>query len=98
MSKKTKGKGKTDPMLDTSPEAKERASNRRLALLLDRYANLDEEKKGISDDMKDVVAEAKAVGYDGKMFREMYRLRKMNPDDRAEYEALRDLYKDELGL
>ena len=70
----------------------------RLRLLCERYERLDEEHKGIGDDKRDVVGEAKAVGYDGKMFREMLRLRKMSRDDRDEFEALRETYKCALGI
>ena len=58
----------------------------------------EEEKKGISDDIRDVYAEAKAVGYDVKIMRQIVRLRKMSPDDRREMEAVLDLYKAALGL
>jgi uncharacterized protein (UPF0335 family) len=70
----------------------------RLRLLVERIERLEEEKKGIADDIKDVYAEAKAVGYDAKIMRQIVRLRKMKPDDRAEMEAILDLYKAALGL
>ena len=70
----------------------------RLRLLIERVERLEEEKKGIGDDIKDVYAEAKAVGYDAKIMRQIVRLRKMKPDDRAEMEAILDLYKAALGL
>ena len=56
----------------------------RLRLLIERVERLEEEKKGIADDIRDVYAEAKAVGYDAKIMRQIVRLRKMKPDDRAE--------------
>lgn len=74
------------------------ASDDRLRLLIERIERLEEEKKGIADDVKDVYAEAKAVGYDTKTMRSIVRLRKMKPDDRAEQEALLDTYKAALGL
>ncbi len=74
------------------------ATDDRLRLLLERIERLEEEKKGIADDVKDVYAEAKAVGYDAKIIRQIVRLRKMKPDDRAEMEALLDTYKAALGL
>ena len=70
----------------------------RLRLLIERVERLEEEKKGIGDDIKDVYAEAKAVGYDAKIMRQIVRLRKMKPDDRKEMEAIVDLYKAALGL
>lgn len=70
----------------------------RLRLLIERIERLEAEKKGISDDIKDVYAEAKAVGYDPKVMRVVVRLRKMRPDDRREMEAIVDTYKNALGL
>lgn len=70
----------------------------RLRLLIERVERLEEEKKGISDDIRDVYAEAKAVGYDPKIMRQIVRLRKMRPDDRAEMEAILDAYKSALGM
>jgi len=70
----------------------------RLRLLIERVERLEEEKKGISDDIKDVYLEAKAVGYDVKIMRQIVRLRKMNPDDRKEMEMVLDTYKAALGL
>ncbi|MFM6933586.1 MAG: DUF2312 domain-containing protein [Novosphingobium sp.] len=70
----------------------------RLRLLIERVERLEEEKKGISDDIRDVYAEAKAVGYDAKIMRQIVRLRKMKPDDRSEMEMLLDTYKAALGL
>ena len=74
------------------------ASDDRLRLLIERVERLEEEKKGIADDIKDVYGEAKAVGYDAKIMRQIVRLRKMNPDDRSEMEMLLDTYKAALGL
>jgi uncharacterized protein (UPF0335 family) len=70
----------------------------RLRLLIERIERLEEEKKGIADDIRDVYAEAKAVGYDTKIMRQIVRLRKMNADDRAEMEAILDTYKAALGI
>ena len=70
----------------------------RLRLLIERVERLEEEKKGIADDIRDVYAEAKAVGYDAKIMRQIVRLRKMKPDDRAEMEKVLDTYKAALGM
>ncbi len=70
----------------------------RLRLLIERIERLEEEKRGIADDIKDVYTEVKAVGYDPAIVRQIVRLRKMRPDDRAEMEALLDTYKAALGL
>jgi uncharacterized protein (UPF0335 family) len=69
-----------------------------LRLLIERIERLEEEKKGIADDIKDVYGEAKAVGYDPKIMRQVIRLRKMERHVREETEALLDTYKVALGL
>ncbi len=78
---------------ETNPETDDR-----LRLLIERVERLNEEAKGIADDKRDVFAEAKAVGYDTKIMREIIKLRKMKPDDRHEMESLLDTYKAALGL
>ncbi len=70
----------------------------RLRLLIERIERLEEEKKGIADDIRDVYAEAKAVGYDPKIMRQIVRLRKMKPDDRSEQDMLLETYKNALGM
>lgn len=91
-----------DPMFDISPAAKTRAASRtgddRLRLLIERVERLEEDKKGVADDIRDVYAEAKAVGYDAKIMRQIVKLRKMKPDDRKEMDMLLDTYKAALGL
>ena len=74
------------------------ATDDRLRLLIERIERLSEEKKGIQDDIKDVYAEAKAVGYDAKILRQVIKLRAMKPDDRREMEAVLDAYMCALGL
>jgi uncharacterized protein (UPF0335 family) len=69
-----------------------------LRLLIERIERLEEEKKGIADDIKDVYAEAKARGYDPKTMRQVVRLRKMEKHVREESEALLETYKAALGL
>jgi len=69
-----------------------------LRLLIERIERLEEEKKAIADDVKDVYAEAKARGYDAKTMRTIVRLRKMETHDRHEAEALLETYKAALGL
>ena len=70
----------------------------RLELLFSRIERLEEEKQGIADDIKDVFGEAKAVGYDVKIMREVLKLRKMNRDDLAERDALMETYRRAVGL
>ncbi len=74
------------------------ATDDRLRLLIERIERLEQEKKGIGDDIRDVYAEAKAVGYDVKIMRQIVRLRAMQPDDRREMETILDTYKAALGI
>lgn len=69
-----------------------------LRLLIERIERLEEEKKGIGDDVKDVYLEGKATGFDPKMMREVIRLRKMKPHDRQEMEAILQSYLAALGM
>lgn len=82
----------------SAPGHNAEATDDRLRLLIERVERLEEEKKGLADDIRDVYAEAKAVGYDAKIMRQIVRLRKMKPDDRAEMETILDTYKAALGL
>jgi uncharacterized protein (UPF0335 family) len=69
-----------------------------LRLFIERIERLEEEKKGIADDVKDVYAEAKANGYDTKTMRAIVRLRKMEKHTRDEMDALLETYRTALGL
>lgn len=69
-----------------------------LRLFIERIERLEEEKKGIADDIRDVYAEAKCSGYDAKTMRAIVRVRKMEKHDRLEAEALFETYKAALGL
>ena len=69
-----------------------------LRLFLERIERLEEEKKGVSDDIRETYAEAKSQGYDPKVMRECVRLRRMEPHDRQEMELILDTYKAALGL
>lgn len=74
------------------------ATDDQLKLFIERIENLEEEKRGITDDIRDTYAEAKAVGYDAKIMREVVKLRRLHPNDRAERDALLDTYRAALGL
>ena len=69
-----------------------------LRLFIERIERLEEEKKGIADDVKDVYAEAKANGYDSKTMRKIVALRRMEKHARDEADALLDTYRNALGL
>jgi len=74
------------------------ATDDRLRLLIERIERLEEEKKGIADDIRDVYAEGKAVGYDTTIMRELIKLRKKDANERSEHETLLDTYKAALGM
>ena len=69
-----------------------------LRAFIERIERLEEEKKTISDDIKDVYAEAKGRGYDTKVLRKVVSLRKQDRNERAEQEAILDLYLQALGM
>jgi uncharacterized protein (UPF0335 family) len=73
-------------------------SNAQLKSIVERIERLEEEKKVIADDIKDVYAEAKGNGYDVKTLRTAVRIRKMDANERAEQEALLETYMVALGM
>ncbi|MFZ3482649.1 DUF2312 domain-containing protein [Sphingomonas sp. 3-13AW] len=73
-------------------------SAEQLRLLIERIERLEEEKKGISDDIKDVYAEAKSTGFDIKTMRTIIRLRRMEKHHRDEADMLLETYKQALGI
>ena len=76
----------------------ENVSAEQLRLFIERIERLEEDKKGIADDIKDVFAEAKGTGFDTRTMRAVIRLRAMEKAARQEAEALLDTYKTALGL
>lgn len=69
-----------------------------LRAIVERIERLEEEKRGIADDIKEVYAEAKANGFDTKTLRQVIRLRKQDNNERQEQEALLDTYLSALGM
>lgn len=69
-----------------------------LRAFVERIERLEEEKKTIGDDIKDVYGEAKSTGFDTKVLRQIIRLRKQDSAERQEQEALLDLYMHALGM
>ena len=69
-----------------------------LKAIIERIERLEEEKKAISDDIKDVYAEAKGTGYDVKIIRKIVSIRKQDQDKRREEEEILDLYLQALGM
>ena len=69
-----------------------------LRSIVERIERLEEEKKAIADDIKDVFAEAKGNGFDVKTLRTVVRMRKIETAERQEQEAMLDLYLSALGM
>jgi uncharacterized protein (UPF0335 family) len=70
----------------------------RLRSFIERIERLEEEKAGLTADIREVYAEAKGSGFDSKVMRQIVRLRKMDSADRQEQEALLDVYRRAIGL
>ena len=73
-------------------------TNDQLRLFIERIERMEEEKKGVADDIRDTYNEAKSQGYDTKIMRQIVALRKLPVNDRKEMEAILDLYKSALGI
>jgi len=69
-----------------------------LRAFIERIERLEEEKKTIADDIKDVYAEAKATGYDAKAMRKIVSMRRQDHQKRKEEEEILDLYLSALGM
>ena len=78
--------------------ASDNVAGDQLRLFIERIERLEEEKKGIADDVKGVYDEAKANGYDTKTMRAIVRLRRMEANARQEADALLETYRAALGL
>ena len=70
----------------------------RLKSFIERVERLEEEKRALAEDIKEVYAEAKGVGFDVKIMRQIVRIRKMDQDELDEQETLLDVYKRALGM
>ncbi len=69
-----------------------------LRQFIERYEQLEAEKRDVAENQKELMAEAKGRGYDTKVLRKVVALRKRKPDDIAEEEAVLELYKSALGM
>ncbi|HWG80999.1 MAG TPA: DUF2312 domain-containing protein [Stellaceae bacterium] len=70
----------------------------RLKSFIERVERLEEEKRALAEDIKEVYAEAKGVGFDVKIMRQIVKIRKMDQDELDEQETLLDVYKRALGM
>lgn len=87
----------TYPQNDTNPEVGGIAADR-LNSIVTRVERLEEERKALSSDIKDIFAEAKSAGFDVPTLRQIIRLRKKEPSEIEEQETLLDIYKKALGM
>ncbi|MCW1954909.1 DUF2312 domain-containing protein, partial [uncultured Lentibacter sp.] len=85
-------------MDDTSTPSTYRVTADELRQFIERFERLEAEKKDIAEQQKEVMAEAKARGYDTKVLRKVVALRKRDADDIAEEEAMLEMYKEALGM
>ncbi|WP_374426536.1 DUF2312 domain-containing protein [Tabrizicola sp.] len=79
----------TDPYAVTADELRQ---------FIERYEQLDSEKKDVAEQQKELMAEAKGRGYDTKVMRKVIAMRKRKPDELAEEEAVLEVYKAALGM
>ncbi len=84
-------------MVDTVPDSY-RVAGKELRQFVERFERLEIEKKDISDQQKEVMAEAKSRGYDTRIMRKIVSLRKRDLEDVAEEEAILSMYKTALGM
>ena len=86
-----------DETTDTKPDSY-RVTADELRQFIERWERLEAEKRDIADQQKEVMAEAKGRGYDTKVMRKVIALRKREPDDIAEEEAVLEMYKQARGM
>jgi uncharacterized protein (UPF0335 family) len=85
-------------MADDVTDSSQTVAAGQLRAFIERIERLEEEKKTISDDIKEVYAECKGTGFDVKAVRQLIRLRKQDQAERQEAEAILDLYMAALGM
>jgi len=83
---------------DITADSAQTVAAGQLRSFIERIERLEEEKKTIADDIKEVFAEAKGTGFDTKAMRTLIRLRKKDQAERQEEEAILDLYMAALGM
>lgn len=83
---------------DQQQQSSYRVTAGELRAFIERFERLDAEKKELANQQKEVMAEAKSRGYDTKVLRRIVALRKMDPQEVSEAEAVLELYKEALGM
>ncbi len=87
-----------DSLIDTGPMNAGPVAADELRQFIERYEQLESEKRDVVEQQKELMAEAKGRGYDTKVMRKVIALRKRKPDDIAEEETILELYKSALGM
>ena len=85
-------------MNEETSQSSYRVASDELRAFIERFERLDAEKKDVSDQQKEVMSEAKGRGYDKKVLRKIVGLRKREPQEISEEEAVLELYKEALGM
>jgi len=82
----------------TATEKPTNVAGERLRSIVDRIERLEEERKALGSDIKDIYAEAKSAGFDVKVLRQLIRIRKQEPAEIEEQETLLDVYRRAIGM
>jgi uncharacterized protein (UPF0335 family) len=84
--------------LDATEEKPTNIAGERLRSIVDRIERLEEERKALGSDIKDIYSEAKSAGFDIKVLRQLIRIRKQEPAEIEEQETLLDVYRRAIGM
>jgi uncharacterized protein (UPF0335 family) len=84
--------------LDATEDKPTNVAGERLRSIVDRIERLEEERKALGSDIKDIYAEAKSAGFDVKVLRQLIRIRKQEPAEIEEQETLLDVYRRAIGM
>lgn len=88
----------TDAQIGHNSEPATRVAKEQIRSIVERVERVEEEIKGLNDDKRDIFAEAKANGFDVKALRTIIRLRKQEPTERQEQEAILEIYMQAMGM
>jgi uncharacterized protein (UPF0335 family) len=84
--------------LDATNDKPTNVAGERLRSIVDRIERLEEERKALGSDIKDIYSEAKSAGFDVKVLRQLIRIRKQEPAEIEEQETLLDVYRRAIGM
>jgi uncharacterized protein (UPF0335 family) len=87
-----------EEVLEDAASEQYRVTAGELRQFIERYERLESERRDLAEQMKEVMAEAKARGYDVKVLKKLIALRKREPQEVSEEEAVLELYKQALGM